>query len=130
MVVIIEKRRVIKGGEHAGQIIPVPHARPYTLEGLTEHLGVWRQYLDQFEQNLDTENNPIHKEFSLIITRVRNKISRQKLEGATVGLYNPLIVSRIEGLRDRQEINQTSDVKVTVTDQEAQRIAKKIREDI
>ena len=126
----IYKSEVLKGGDKAGTIAEVPIQRPYLIEGLCVYLGVYRDYLDQFERSLDTENSKKDKEYYNVLMRIREKIKGQKLDGATVGIYNPLIVSRIEGLRDRQEINQTSDVKVTVTDQEAQRIAKKIREDI
>ena len=124
------KNEVIKGGSMAGEIKPVAIERPYLIEGLTLFLNVSLQYFDNFERNLDPENNEQHKDFVLVVSRIRETIRRQKLEGAAVGAFNPMIISRIEGLRDRQEINQTSDIKVTVTDQEAQRIAKKIREDI
>ena len=46
------------------------------------------------------------------------------------GIYNPLITSRIEGLKDRQEVTQQSEIKVSVSDSEARKIAKSIKDSI
>jgi hypothetical protein len=126
----LTKQEVLKGGEHAGKIVTVEIGRPYLIEALCEYLGVCVQYFNQFERSLDVENNETHKDFLSVISHIRSRISRQKLEGAAVGIFNPLIVSRIEGLKDRQEVTQQSEIKVSVSDSEARKIAKSIKDSI
>jgi len=124
------RNEVIKGGKMAGEIKSVAIERPYTMQGLTLYLNISLQYFDNFERNLNPETNEQDKGFMLVLSRIRETISRQKLEGAMVGTFNPMIVSRIEGLSDKQEIRTQQDIKVNVSDDEARRIAKNIKDNI
>lgn len=79
--------------------------RPYTIQGLCLYLDCNAVYLNQFESNLKEDE----KDFSKIITRIREIIYNQKFEGATSGFFNANIIARDLGLADKreQEINAT-----------------------
>ncbi|MGN6637919.1 MAG: terminase small subunit [Mucilaginibacter sp.] len=98
------KQEAIKGGDNAGLLIPVPTSSPFSIEGLCIFLGVHSKYLNEFENNLKPKEKEIDKDFSNIITHVREVIYTQKAEGATVGAYNASIIARQLGLSDKQEI--------------------------
>lgn len=74
--------------------------RPYTLSGLCIFLGVNTKYFNDFKETCSND-------FSEVITRIEEVIKTLKFEGATVGAFNPLIIARDLGLRDKQEIDQT-----------------------
>lgn len=93
------KNEAVKSGDLAGTIIKVPTSRPYTLTGLCLYLDCNTKYFSDFEANL-TESD---KDFSEVITRVRETIYSQKFEGAAVGAFNANIISRDLGLADKQE---------------------------
>lgn len=72
--------------------------RPYTWQGIYVFLGV-----------NDLEHYKTKPDFSEILTRIRNIIYAQKFDGATVGIFNQLIIARDLGLTDR--IDHTSNGK-------------------
>lgn len=72
---------------------------PYTWTGLYLFLGTNAQTWDNYEKRED---------FFEITTRVRQIIYTQKFEGAAVGAFNAVIISRDLELKDKQEIKNTS----------------------
>ena len=84
------------------EMVKIPTASPFTLTGLCIFLGVNTKYFAQFESDLDLENK-IDKDFSNVITHVREIIYSQKFEGAAVGAYNANIIARDLGLADKKE---------------------------
>lgn len=87
---------------------------PYTWSGLYLFLDIdpktWALY--------DTR-----EDFIPICTRVRQIIITQKLEGATVGAFNPMIVSRDIGLAEKVETkNENVNFNIEPTAEEAQKI--------
>lgn len=76
--------------------------RAYTLTALCLYLGCNSQYFNNFEAN-NTED----KEYSVIITRIRETIYSQKFVGAAADLLNPNIIARELGLIDKKEVDQT-----------------------
>ena len=97
------KQEAIKGGEFTGQLVSIPTASPFSIEGLCIFLGVNTKYLNHFESKLDLKKE-LDKDFSNIITYVRDVIFTQKSEGAIVGAYNASIVSRQLGLVENKKI--------------------------
>lgn len=97
-----KKNEMIKGGDSAGLVVGLNTERPYTLSGLCLYLGCSREWLKNFEQN-----NKDSEDFMPIITCVRDVIYTQKFEGAAVGAFNPMIISRDLGLVDRQDVKNT-----------------------
>ena len=91
------KNEAIKSGERAGEIIPIPTQRPYTIEALCIFLQIDRQTF------LNYENNEKYKDFFEVFTHVRGIIENNQFEGATVGVYNANIIARKLGLTDKQE---------------------------
>jgi len=89
------KMEVVKSGDNAGQLLPVPTQKPYTLKGLCIFLGITEQTF------LNYEKEESYKDFFEVFTHVRNIIENNQLEGATVGAYNANIVGRLLGLVDR-----------------------------
>ncbi len=98
-----EKTDVIRGGENAGQQISHTVTTPFTLEGLCIFLDVNTRYFEQFENALKPEESDIDKDFSTVITHVREVIRKQKMEGASVGAFNANIIARDLGLSDKSE---------------------------
>lgn len=83
------------------QEVKLPTARPYTITGLCLYLDCSKNFLEQFELSLtDSEQD---KDFSGIITRIRETIYTQKFEGAAVGAYNANIIARDLGLVDKHD---------------------------
>lgn len=80
-----------------------PTQCPYTLTGLCAYLDVGEEYWRNFKKEG-------HEGFSWVITRVENIIKSQQLQGAMVGAYNANIVSRINGLADKQEIDHSGNI--------------------
>lgn len=70
---------------------------PFTMTGLYVHLEIDRQTWENYSKR---------PEFFAVCTRVENIITTQKVEGAAVGAYNANIVSRLEGLADKKEVDK------------------------
>lgn len=74
----------------------VKKQRPYTMEGLYIHLGISHTGFNLYEER---------KDFVAITTHIRQIIRNQKFEGATAGLFQPMIIARDLGLRDVRDVN-------------------------
>lgn len=107
-----KRQEAIKGGEFAGQLVAVTIDNPFTLYGLCIFLDVNTKYFNQFEdkikaelksETLSPEQIEIAKDFSNVITHIRDIIDKQKVDGALVGIYNATITSRLTGLVDKTE---------------------------
>jgi hypothetical protein len=85
-------------------IIKIETMRPYTMQGLCLYLDANTRYFDDFEKSLAGKDDDLSKDFSTIITRIRSIVSMQKLDGAMIGAFNPMIVSRLEGLKERTDV--------------------------
>jgi len=81
-----------------------PHTRPFTYQGLTSYLKCSIQYFNEFEQSLEGRKDRKSKEFSVVLTHIRQTIYRQKFEGAACGFYNASIIARDLGLADKSDI--------------------------
>jgi len=97
------KNEAVKSGDMAGEIIKVPTARPYTMQGLCLFLHVNTVYFNKFEKSLEGRKDDASKDYCQIITRIRETIFAQKFEGAAVGAFNANLIARELGLADKQE---------------------------
>lgn len=96
-------RKSKDGGQKDEQVLQMNRvARPMTLDGYCNFAGIgdWRR-MKQFYSN--------DEGFADAIALVERVIRDQQVSGAMVGLYKENIVSRINGITDRQDI--TSDGK-------------------
>lgn len=80
--------------------------RPFTMAGLCIFLDVNTLYFSQFEEGLK-ENE---KDFSLVITHIKEVIKNKKFEGAAAGIYNANIIARDLGLKEQSEIKTSVDI--------------------
>lgn len=97
-----DKRKWIKtefNGKDATEC-HVPTETPYTWTGLFLFLDCSHQTWKDYESR---------KDFIEICTRVRNIIYTQKFEGATVGAFNAVIISRDLGLKESQDVTVKSE---------------------
>jgi len=85
-------------------IINIPSKRPYEFGELCVFMGVNSKYFNDFEDGLKGKTDDISKDFSDIITYTRDKIHSSIVMGGLLGTVNPMIASRIAGLKDRQDI--------------------------
>lgn len=103
-----EKKDVVKGGEFTGQIVSVGTATPFTMPLLCAYLHVHSKYLLEFEQGLKLtfdDKYPDYdykrdKDFSDVITHVREIVGEQQYQGAVVGAFNPAIIAKRLGLAE------------------------------
>lgn len=84
--------------------VELPHTKPFTLHGLCLYLDVNVQYFTDFENNIKDKKTKKNKDFSLVITRIRETIYDQKLSGAACGFYNPSIIARDLGLTEKTDL--------------------------
>ncbi|CAL2085057.1 terminase small subunit [Tenacibaculum sp. 190524A02b] len=88
-------------------IAHLPKMRPYTLTGLCIYLDCNQAYFNQFEAKIKKtkkeDRSQDDKDFSKVITRIREIIYTQKFEGAATNLLNPNIIARDLGLSDKSE---------------------------
>ena len=89
------------------QLIYLPHTRPFTLFGLCTFLDVNTHYFNDLEARLKQKDDEISKDFTEVITRVREIIYNQKFTGAAVGFFNANIIARDLGLTDKAEQSVT-----------------------
>jgi hypothetical protein len=85
-------------------IVRLPKMRPFTMQGLCRYLNCNVQYFDDFEKSLINKEDQLSKDFSVIVTRIRETIYEQKFSGAASGFLNPNIIARDLGLSDKQEL--------------------------
>lgn len=104
------KNEAVKSGPNAGAIIKVPVARPYTEAGFCAFHGLGHKYLPQLAQTLEGKERLTEDEQKLsnLLTQAKAKCFAQKFEGASVGVFNPLIIARDLGLRDKQDVDHTT----------------------
>jgi len=100
------KKDFVRGGESAGSIVNLPTARPYTLSGLCVFAGISMKTFQRYEKD---------KDFSPIITHIKEICYTQKFEGAAVGAFNANIIARDLGLTDKSETKFNGDIDHHIT---------------
>ncbi len=110
----IIKTDVIRNGDKAGQVLEIPINRPYTIQELCRFIGInsatWRNWIRKRELEKyieEGDNGKIEQieQLFVIISDTKDIIAGQQLAGATAGIYNPMIVARMNSLTDKQEID-------------------------
>lgn len=81
--------------------VELPKMRPYTMQGLCIYLGCNTKYFFDFEKRINQRKGRISKDFSEIITRIREVVYNQKFSGAAAGFLNPNIIARDLGLSEK-----------------------------
>ncbi|HAF29112.1 MAG TPA: hypothetical protein DCG75_08700 [Bacteroidales bacterium] len=77
--------------------------RPLTLEGF-ENWCSDNEIIEDLS-NYFANSNDAYSDYSTICTRIRKSIRQDQIEGGMVGIYNPSITQRLNGLTDKKEID-------------------------
>lgn len=99
-----EKEDFVKSGPNAKEKVYLKTATPFLVQDLCLYLRVNRNYFTDLAESIKDKNDAESKEFSRIIAHVDQLITNQKLQGGIVGAYNPMLVSRLEGLKEKTDI--------------------------
>ena len=97
-----------KDGDRATDKLKVP----YTLEGFQRYcrsvakIGV----IDQYFQNQDG----YYDEFIAICRAIRDEIREDQIVGGLLGVYNPSITQRLNGLADKKEVENSGNIVLQV----------------
>jgi hypothetical protein len=75
--------------------------RPLTLEGF-ENWCADNNIIENLD-NYFANSNDKYSEYSSICSRIRKAIRQDQIEGGMVGIYNPSITQRLNGLVDKKE---------------------------
>jgi hypothetical protein len=99
------------------------------MQGLTRFLDCNTVYFNHFEAALKEKDDDTSRDFSKVITRIRETIYEQKFTGAASGFLNPNIIARDLGLADKvHQDGAQVNYNTNVTPEEAKAIAKGIDE--
>ena len=114
----VEDNPLGKAIVYQGEVSKEPEnlMRAMTVKGLCIFLGVTSKYFNDFKDSLDLTKSE-DKEFSEVISNIREIIDTQKFEGASAGLLNPNIIARDLGLIDKQAM-ETKDTTQDISDEE------------
>lgn len=124
-----ERNELVKYKGDSEQV-GVSLGRPYSIEGLTCYLGVSASYFRSAKANINKkidEGRPTEEEQELLhsFEFLEQIIRTQNIEGATVGVFSPHIVTRIFNLAETINNNGAQSVQISVRDDET---AKHLRE--
>ena len=85
-----------------------PLERPLTLEGFENYVSDLDIISDLSNYFANSDNK--YAEYSTICSRIRKTIRQDQIEGGMVGQYNPSITQRLNGLVDKKEIEQNTNI--------------------
>lgn len=98
------KTEAAKAGDHFGEVVNAPTARPYSIRGLCVFIDIDK---NTFYRYCDEEP---YKDFWDITNKIKDIIQNQQWEGAMVGAYNSSIAARTLGLSEKQDIDQNLNI--------------------
>lgn len=78
--------------------------RPYTIDGLALWCGIasWKEYRAYHADD----------EFSALITALEARVRDQQVSGAMVGMYNPNLTARLNGIAENTNVSGNIPVQV------------------
>ena len=115
----VEDNPLTKAIIYQGEVSANPEKlmRAMTIKGLCIYWGVNTFYLNDFVSNLNLEKEQ-DKDFSQVVSTIKEIIETQKFEGASAGLLNPNIIARDLGLSDKKELSGSVENPLTLVIQE------------
>lgn len=124
------KHEVLKSGERAGELIPVPVAQPYTEFGFCAFHNLGDRYLYKLSKTIekhlsDPESTKKHvcEELGTILSQARARCKAQKFAGAAVGAFNAnLIAKDLEMVSKTENLNENTNMNVNLTKDEMKEI--------
>ena len=101
-----QKTDAIKSGDMAGETIYIPIKTPLSRKGFCIFANISEQTLRNYASNDES-----YKEYFEVTTRALDIIDNNQIEGAIIGVYNPNIVARLNGLSDKKELEHSGEVR-------------------
>ena len=95
-----------------GDRVETPIERPLTIAGFKCYVAAKEVDLQAYWNNRDEK----YTKFSPIITRIREEIRHEQIEGGMVGAYNSNLTARLNGLTDKKEIDTKASVSILTVD--------------
>jgi hypothetical protein len=90
------------------------HTPPLTIDGFKSYCNKNGCDINRYFYNVDGQYN----EFVSIVTRVKEEIRQDQIEGALVGQYQQNIVARLNGLTEKSDVTtngrEINDIKVNI----------------
>lgn len=93
----------IRGGDMAGQVIPMPIQRAYIIEGFCEFTGITSEVFNNMLTKTGVYTQISDEMFETLL-RIRDKIKRSQFDGAIEQRYNANFVSRLNQLSDNVDV--------------------------
>lgn len=106
------RNELIKSGERAGEQIAVRVDVPPNIWGFCLFADIDR--VTYYKYLNAGEDSNINKELINMFTRVDDDIKQRQITGAAVNLYNANIVSRLNGLKEVQQVEQTNNDQIVI----------------
>ena len=95
----IKKKDFIRGGDKAGTQIDIDAARPYTWSGFEDFL--FEEGIIMSLENYKYNRKGTHDGYEEVVELIDKVMYANKFDGASVGIFNPSIISRELGLVDK-----------------------------
>ena len=92
------KYDVVKTGVDAGKELKIKVPRPYSIQGIIYFLNINTQTW----YNWNSEDQKDAKILE-ICTCASNKIKQHQLDGASAGIFQPMIIARLNGLSEKTD---------------------------
>ena len=89
------------------ELAKLPVMKPYTIQGLCRYLDTNTHYFNELEESVKGKEDEASKEYSAILTRVREIIYEQKFSGAAANFFNAMIISRDLSLKETADVNHS-----------------------
>jgi len=90
------------------------HIPPLTIDGFKTYCNKNGNDINRYWYNIDNG----HSEYVSIVTRIKEEIRNDQIEGAIVGQYNNNIVARLNGLKENSDVTtngkEISEIKINI----------------
>lgn len=106
----IKEQKTMLSGKTQGQKVEIEYKRPYTVEGFCLHAGITKRWIADIEGMHGKDS-----EWYMVVSKIMSVIYTQNLEGAIVGMFNPIVVAKLLNL-DKPQEEDSKTVRVEIID--------------
>lgn len=116
------KAELLRSGTRVGEIVELPVARPYTVEGLCVFCGISMKTFRQYEDNAA---------FGEVIQHLKTVVRQQQIEGEIVGIYNTSILLKMQNItKEEDNRDEPRGLTINVLSQETKEQLLKLKESL
>ena len=118
-----EKPELIKSGERVGEVVYIKIPSPLDIFTFCDFIGInqemFHRFINKDFDDIESEINTIEEKtcISSFFVRVRDYIRSKQVAGGVSGIYNPMLVARINGIKDtieQQNVGKTTDINISI----------------